>query len=428
MRLDKSGSLVMCLCAGAACSVAVAGQEPAMVIDPGVAQGVHRVYLYYNMATGERIATLPGRPGQPGPRSAGSESEPVWLSLTGDLCHDAGVGYTTSFFFAFEDGASSVIDWGDVAKDTVVDCVHIGWITSYADSDSNSDGFGDGVVGLGAQWTIYDAYNGRAIDSSTRLPLLSFLFTDLPGNVFGDGAFTSYSVDIDLESSFTSDVSFEIGDSDGDLQGAAFGNTDVDTDGDGIGDGVSVSNADRNHDGLPDSDLDGDGLFDWAYEVRYFAPGSTDFDGDGAPDGDPSAEGLFGMVLASPEGTLVDHGDGSWGWDIDTTAPGAGFGSEDMFVIDGLRTNFGGFSCSPGDSGQYTPRADIAMGLYSRSNGECCPADLNCDGHVDLFELIEYVHCGPGGDPILCDYNGDGVVNYFDISDLLRDLRDAGCF
>ncbi len=422
MEMCRNCALVMGLCAGAACSCA-GGAEPAMVIDPGMAVGAHRVYLYFNMATGERIATL--APDQV-PENAGGDSEPVWLSLTGDLCHDAGMGYTTSFYFGFSDGASSVVDWGDVAQDTVVDCVHIDWVTSYADTDSDHDGFGDGVEGLGARWTFYDAYNGRTIDRSTRLELISFVFTDLPGDISG-GALTHYSADIDLTGTFSTDLTFEIGDSDGDLQGASYGNTDVDTDGDGVGDGVSVSNADRNYDGLPDSDLDSDGLFDWAYGVEYFPPGSTDFDGDGAPDGDPNAVGVFGTGLASPEGTLVDFSGGNWAWDIDTGVAGAGTGSEDAFVIDGLRTNYGGFSCSPDDEGRYTPRADIAMGLYARTAGDCCPADLNCDGHLDFFELIEYVHCGPGNDPILCDYNGDGSADYFDVSDLLRDLRDDGC-
>ena len=56
----------------------------------------------------------------------------------------------------------------------------------------------------------------------------------------------------------------------------------------------------------------------------------------------------------------------------------------------------------------------------STAAAECCPADLNGDGVVNVFDLLELLNTwGPcPGCP--ADLNGDGVVNVFDLLELLN--------
>lgn len=427
-------------------------------LSPSQGNVVKAAHIYFNIATGERIITVLGDN-----QTAGADngvSCPIWSSIVADGCSDA--GYTTTWFFGVDNNAGTTslatditnLDMGDVALDTVVDCVHLDWVTAHVDTDADSDGIGDGVEGLGGEWTYWDADNGRTADKSTRLPIINFILGDLPGNIFGAGSLTGYTADIDLAGAFTgSDLTFEIGDSDGDLQGASFGNNNVDTNSDGIGDGVSVAAADRNFDGLPDSDLDGDGLFDWAWTVRFSQPGTRDLDGDGVIDGDIADSMLtIGISFGSGAGTSVDNGDATWNWDADTTAVDGATGQEDAFAIyappfgggdgDILHAGFfwfGGYACEgvpvdeiDPDTGMlglgWNPLAAFEHQIFGPS-GVCpdagCDADLTDDGSLNFFDVSLFLSLFGDEDP-LADFTDDGSWNFFDVSEFLSQYA-AGC-
>ncbi|MDF1808864.1 MAG: GC-type dockerin domain-anchored protein [Phycisphaerales bacterium] len=444
--MKAKSALSLALAAGIA-STAAASNTPT-TLSPSNGTVKEAAHIYFNIATGEKVVTLIGD-SQTAP--AGTVSAPIWSSINQNVCVDTGI-HTTEYFFGVDDNSDTSmggphtslatavtnIDYGDIALDTLVDMVHIDWVVAHPDTDTDSDGLGDGVVGLAGQWTYFDADNGRQLNVSTRIPLVSFTFLDLPGNVFAADELTGYTADIDLAATFSSSLTFELGDSDGDLQGAAAGSNDVDTDSDGIGDGVSVANADRDFDSLPDSDLDGDGLFDWSWGVRFYQPG-TDSDGDGIADGDPAdSMQTIGIGFAAPDGTAVDNGDGTWMWDIDTSTPDAGTGIEDRFALYAAPdTNgdiiyaggfwFGGMECDSAplpDGPGYTPHASFEHQLFGPSDAACLP-DYNGDGSLNFFDISTFLGLFSAMDPS-ADYNGDGSFNFFDISAFLGDFA-AGC-
>ncbi len=419
MKSVESTVCLICLCAG---SVFGSSGSPT-TLSPTNGRVVDVAHIYFNIATGERVVTLLGD-GQTTPADTGTGG-PIWSSLVGNTCAEQ--GFTTSFFFGLDNNAGTTpfatgmtaLDFGDIETDTVVDCVRIEWVTAHEDTDSDSDGVGDGVVGLAGEWTYWDGENGRS-DRCDRFALISFRLTDLPGTPFGDGTPAGYSADIDLVGSFSSSMTFELGDTDSDSQGAAFY-----TPGYWLGD--------HDFDGQPDTDFDGDGLFDWGWSVRFFQPGTADHDGDGVIDGDiADSMRTIGIRFGSPEGEAIDNGDGTWTWEIDTLPLDAGTGSEDAFAMyDGYAYVgffwFGGFSCTPDLGGQYTPRADFRAQLFgpSGSGPICCPADMNCDGTLNFFDISEFLAFFAAGD-MQADINGDGTLNFFDIS-LFLAMFSAGC-
>lgn len=396
-------------------------------------------HIYYNLVTGEQVVTLE-RAGQTAAADTG-DSMPIWSTRAPypDCIQDA-VG-STGFFFAFNDpnGTTAVsqavelLQAGDIEKDTVVDCLAINWVTAIPDEWANGTDSSSGVVGVeefAAQWTVWDADDARVINSSTRLPLIQFLFFNLPGNTpdnVAAGALTGWSASVDLVGFGTAtDLSFEIGDSDGDCQTAAFCNNDVDTNSDGIGDGVSVSNADRDFDGMPDSDLDGDGLFDWSWSIRTFLPGTgNDFDSDSDSGVLPASDqDTIGIQLGWPAGLDVTPGGGL---DFDDSVPAAATGADGLFLAsDGVgfsgAYSFGDFAC-PDVGEAYVPPSVFAFELLARGDDTgLCPGDLNGDGVLDFFDVSEFLQDWQGGG----DYNGDGQTDFFDVSSFLQDFN-AGC-
>ncbi len=424
-------ALVLIVSSGALCGV-VYGDEPRAKPLGTVGQIVDVAHIYYHVASGERVITLAENDVGLGESDPFEPSGPIWSSLANVPCPAVDDG--GDLFFVVDDNSPGgmtgfeVLDFGDIALDSVVDMVHINWITGHNDVDANNDGFGDGVPGLGGQWTYWDADNGRATDSSTRLPLISILFVDLPGNIFGDGFVAGYTADIDLRSILPEDsLTFEIGDSDG-VSIATYFHNDVDTDGDGIGDGVSIANADRNFDGLPDSDLDGDGLFDWAWSVRFYQPGTADLDGDGVIDGDfADSQKPIGISFGRPVGIWVEQPDDSWSWEMPIPAPDDyGYGAEDAFAtyFDGIYAGFyhGSFSCTPDG---FTPMAQFRAQLIGPGGVGCCLADINCDGELNFFDISRFLSLFAAEEP-QADFTGDGEFNFFDISEFLAAFS-AGC-
>ncbi len=435
MKNASSSALILVLSAGVVCGVA-RGEDSPSQLPVARGQVVQVAHIYYHVASGERVITLAGDDSLPDQAdSAGADwsSGPIWSVMSDDPCPAVSDG--GSPFFVVDDNSPGgmtgfeVLDFGDIALDSVVDMVHIEWITGHNDTDEDSDGIGDGVVGLGGQWTYWDADNGRAINVSTRLPLISVLFANLPGNIFGDGFFAGYTADIDLRSILPEDsLTFEIGDSDG-VSTATYFHNDVDTDGDGIGDGVSIANADRDFDGLPDSDLDGDGLFDWGWSVRFYQPGTADLDGDGVIDGDfADSQKPIGVSFARPAGVWVEQGNGSWTWEMPIPAPGDyGYGAEEGVALyfDGLHAGmlFGILSCT---SEGFTPLGQFRAQLVGPGGGSgCCPVDINCDGELNFFDISKFLELFAAGD-LQADFTGDGKLNFFDISAFLSAFN-TGC-
>lgn len=432
-------SLSVIACAGLACLPTQGAED----FGPGMRSGQvqNRAHIYMNLATGERIVTSLND-GQTRPADTGT-SVPLWSSGVQAVCSGDG-GFTTEFFFSIWSSqsseyaeASALLDHGDIATDTVVDCFQVNWVVAHPDTDTDLDSIGDGVEGLAGEWSIWDADNGRAENQSTRLPLITVRFNDLPGNVASPGFLSGYTLNVDLVGGFPGeDLSFEIGDSDGDCQTGAYCNSSVD-----YGDGSfgPIAGGDRDQDGLPDSDLDADGLFDWAWSVRFFQPGTIDTDGDGVIDGVPAPTGsdVIGVSFGAPVGSAVDNGDGTWTWDIDTSVAAAGTGQEDHAAIyepigSGGElihtTDIGGnFSCdgvpiSQGGAG-YTPPAMFSFVLYGPACcGSSCAADLNNDGLLNFFDVSLFLQDYNAGG----DYNGDGSTSFFDVSAFLQDYN-AGC-
>ncbi|MBL4882958.1 MAG: hypothetical protein JKY95_00295 [Planctomycetaceae bacterium] len=462
--MKAKSALTVALAAGIASTAAASNTPTTLSANNG--KVVQVAHIYYNVASGEKIITLIGDGQTAGAQD--DDSGPVWAAVNGNTCSEE--GYTTSYFFGIDDNSDTSLggpatslstnitnlDYGDIAIDTLVDCLHFSWVTDHIDVDADTDGIGDGVVGLSGEWTIFDCDNGRELDRSTRLPIISILLTDLPGDISGTNdpddpanTFAGYTLDLDLTaSSLTSNLMFEIGDSDGDLQGAAFGNNDVDINSDGIGDGFSIADSsidpatgfpfvDRNFDGLADADLDGDTYFDWSWGLRFYQPGTGDSNGDGvidALDGDiADSHRLIGVGFGAPEGTATSPDGGvTWAWEIDPAIQGAGFGSEDRFaqyfppngagdiVYEGGYF-FGGFACA---GVNYTPYSSFEFGLYGPVENPCV-ADMNGDGVLNFFDISAFLGFFSAGD-LTADINGDGVLNFFDISAFLG-LFAAGC-
>lgn len=423
---ENAMMLLVLASVGTSGGLAMASGPVALGVSNAPVQDI--AHIYFNLATGERVVSLVNAQQTAGADTGNSVS--VWSTrgLLPDCVTDA--GYTNSFFFAVDDpGTSSLstgvtlLDYGDIEKDTVVDCVSINWVVAHPDVDSNFDSIGDGVEELAGEWTVWDAENGRAINASTRLPLVNFLFFNLPGNIASPGFLSGYSADVDLVGfGSASDLSFEIGDSDGDCQSAAFCNNDIYND----GSNVSVSNADRDFDSLPDSDLDGDGLFDFGWTVRFYQPGiGNDFDSDldtgsAAPTSADTIGITFGFpVGGSAMGNVID---------IDPGVSNAGTGAEDRFALfapDGSYAggfNFGGFQCPDIDT-PFIPAAVFAFEMWGPgSDIDECPADLNGDGLLDFFDVSMFLGDFSAGG----DYNGDGNTDFFDVSEFLMDYN-AGC-
>jgi hypothetical protein len=413
--------------------------EPASNVVPEEQAG----YYYINLGTGEKIFTAAG---QVVPR--GATSAEVWIADNRLPCAAFGQTGGSSGLIDDADGTgagalgSTVLHWGDIPQDTVIDAVEVRWSTRHIDVDADGDGSGDGVVGFGCQWSWFDGDNGFN-SCLTRTPLVSFTLFNLPGRtaVPPGTALSVYTAVVDLGADFDDSLTFEIGDSDGDTQGAAVHN-------------AFYALGDLDFDGVPDGDLDGDGLADFSYAQRYFQPGTTDFDGDGQPDGDPAAVADCGNSLVAPTGTAIPDPADPTGvdWIIDPVAPlPAGQGIEDRFDRftdinnDGLWEPFGtffygGFSCDedgdgvPGGNAANTRSfAQMWHIMYGPGGAQPCLPDLfpagAPDGVLNFFDISRFISLYNAQDPIADFFpsgGGDGVFNFFDISAFVS-AYNAGC-
>ncbi|MFK7758412.1 MAG: GC-type dockerin domain-anchored protein [Phycisphaerales bacterium] len=418
------------LAAGAAEPIALE-TTPSQIRDAG--------HLYFNIATGEQIFT-PVSVGDAQQGASGTEGTEIWIVGAGG-CEDPGPT-TSSSFYALDrtsgtssgDWSPALLDWGDIASDTVVDCVQVHWITDHADTDTNSDGNPDGVEGFGATWTFWDGMNGRSPQlESIATPIIDFTFFNLPGEYPPDSATVAfYTAVIDLAGSFGDSLVFEIGDTDSDLQGASLHNARMDL-------------RDNDLDSIPDIDPDGDGFADWGWSIDFFQPGTVDFDnadGDSDPstglDGDIAALAVAGLSPGYPEPGIAVFDDVAEEWSWVTTGPTAG-SNEDLF---GLITFsgyegpfwFGGFNCDP-----VVPLADFLITLYGPLCSGCgsCPADLagnfdgSPDGQLNFSDISAFLSLYSAG-ILRVDFAGnvdgtpDGILNFSDVSAYLG-LFSQGC-
>lgn len=421
------GSLICC--AGVAAGV---DETPVTLDISRVGASEHVTHIYYNLASGERVVTL--APDSQTSGASGDDSRLIW-STSGAMSCAPG---SSSFYFAVDDPGSTslstgitILETADVPLDTVVDCVSLSWVTTHADTDSNSDGVGDGVEGLAAQWGYFEPDNGESGNYCNRLPIVYFTLTDLPGSTLGSGLVAGYQIDVDLAGGLDHDLTFEIGDSDGDCQTAANCNSSVFNS--STGDFGPVALGDRDFDSRPDTDLDGDGLYDFSWRVRFIQPGTEDLDGDGQIDGVPAPtdEDMIGLMLGMPKGAIFNS-EGDWEGEVDYSVPGAGTGAEDRFVmflgLDGIRLGsgwFGGHDCDQNPDGTpgFTPAAVFQHAIYGPSGGGGgCRADINGDGQLNFFDVSSFLSQYSAG----ADYNGDGQADFFDVSSFLSDFN-AGC-
>ncbi len=392
----------------------------------GTMPGERVAHIYYNVATGERVATLLGD----GVSPRGTDSPEVWIADNTLLCAAFGqtepiAGVMDSPFSYSYTGPQMYLDWGDIPSDTVVDCVGVTWSSQVRDADLNGDGVGDGVEGFGATWAWYDGENG--FDSAaTRKEILSITLRDLPGQVeppSGPDAFATYEATIDLAPGAGPSLAFEIGDTDSvNGAGTPFFNP-----------GGAL-------------DLDFDGLADFGYSLQYTQPGTVDFDGDGAVDGDRADRGLTGWTLVAGNGGLSPDGNT---YLPETEVPGA-LGIEDAFDVlafaydsENVGTFFySGFGCDldgngvfePGDNSN--PYAQFYMKLYGGVCGTCeplCPADIfpagDPDGVLNFFDISAYIDLFVDEDPranIVASDIADFTIDFFDLSAYLA-LFNTGC-
>jgi hypothetical protein len=404
------------------------------VAPKGVASGARVMgHIYVNVATGEKIAT--GMSAAP----RGTLPPEVWVSDNDVPCADVnstGV-YDIGFVGVHDDPADTTdtafnatyLNWGDIAADSVVDTIQVTTYCDHPDVDADSDGLADGVEGLACTWTFVDGDNGFN-SCTTRLGLVALTLTTIPGNL-DPSLIEGYIYTLDLAGDFSEDISFEIGDSDGDLQGAAVHN--------------AFANA---GDAL---DLDVDGLADFAYGIRYTQPGVEDFDGDGNPDGDPTNVAVTYSSLSAPRMDVAV--DPPLAFTIDPISAG----NEDAFdiivgpYVDGVGVHFGtfwygGFTCDDNANGvyegnvnsaganDYNPYASFFMAMYAGDvQPPVCRADLfpvaTPDGTLNFFDLSTFLGYFNSQNPIADFFPvaaGDGLFNFFDISTYISEFN-AGC-
>ena len=412
----KTQSIITIIASSGIAAAAAASSPESTEFETGALR--HAGHIYFNIATGERLLTPIDTADEQA--AASGDAEPIWI-VSGPATGCDDMGFSTSIFFGldyftanYQEPVSPILfDWGDIPSDTVVDCVHIHWITDHADTDTDSDSFADAAIGFGATWTFWDGMNGRAPQVfSTALPIVELTF-QLPGEYPSDTATVAfYTADIDLSGSFGVPMNFEIGDTDSDPQGAALFNPRMDL-------------QDNDFDSIPDLDIDQDGLADWGWSLDYHQPGTYDFDnadGDSDPmtgvDGDINEFALAGVNfgLPQPGQAVFDPDSGTWSW---VTDPGAA-NVEDVAAlqfIDNLNPGyfifwFEGFSCDP-----YQPFASFEMILYQQSNG--CAADVNDDGDLNFLDVSFFINQQ-------IDYNEDMSFNFLDVSAFLADFA-TGC-
>jgi hypothetical protein len=442
----RTATIVAALAAAAGSPLALADRQP-QTAPHGTRSDARVVgHIYFNAATGERVGLRVGD----GLRGFGSSDE-IWMNDNDLPCADIDPALYTQAPVAIVDDPSYTggigllfLDWADVPPDTVIDCVQLATFADHQDTDADGDGIADGVHGLASTWSWYEADNG--FNACFRQALISITLLDLPGNTDPGAGVEGYVYTIDLADFLgdgSTDLSFEIGDSDGDPQSAAVHNP-------------FIWLEDIDSDGEPDGDIDADGRMDFSYAQQYHQPGTRDFDGDGQPDGDPDTLARTYMRISAPRGSVAPTPPTTF--TIDDSFPGGSVGQEDAFDIfseDALgfwqfagTFWWGGFTCDRDGDGvfegddngstngpdDYRPHGSFFIGMFG-PGGDAgpCPADLfpplAPDGVINFFDydyFFDYFAAGDSRADLYPFGRPDGQINFFDIYAFM-DYAINGC-
>ena len=296
-----------------------------------------------------------------GPGAVRGLFNPVWVNEQYDQC-----GCGEWFFQPLRDTAAGEdtwwMDWGDIQPNSVIDTMTFLYATDVYDADEQGeDGFEYDI-------SFFDGVDTAEIEAGL-VPYLVYSITGIPGSASG---LAGWLITIDVSGG----GEFEIGDTDG-----------IDDSGNGFNSG-----------GLG-ADVDGDSLADFAYGYNFRHPAGIE-------------SGVSGPALAGPDPRATG--------DVDLSAVflNQNWSDFDSFV------NYGGHDCTPGCNLAWTPWASMWAGFYGQDN-TCCPADLQCDGLLDFFDIQLYLQWFAAEDP-RADMNQDGVLDFFDVQIYLG-MFSAGC-
>jgi cytochrome c peroxidase len=118
---------------------------------------------------------------------------------------------------------------------------------------------------------------------------------------------------------------------------------------------------------------------------------------------------------------------------LDGTGSGEGYGTmrypiPDIVGLDTQTRYMQWVVADPNAPGGLSASPVAQLVYFCSMNGICidnCPADLNGDGALDFFDVSAFLSAyGLGG--IAADFNGDGLINFFDVSAFLT-AYNAGC-
>lgn len=142
------------------------------------------------------------------------------------------------------------------------------------------------------------------------------------------------------------------------------------------------------------------------------------------PDGSVLVSGILsaptgrtrGLVRIAPDGTGTLVLRTSRG--VDVFGDGSDIRTLSSFTLGEGITDAGGFALEA----RFT---DGSRGLFTLEFENACPADLDGDGQLTLFDFLEFQNLFDTGDP-LADFDGDGDLTLFDFLEF-QDQFDAGC-
>lgn len=404
-----------CLTSG----IAMGAETPELQVSNKTMKAWPVANIYYNLKTGERIATPYGVQQR-------NVSSPKWIANNTDPCGTGGTVGIIDNPDADGDGLGDIVfggvptvcataavpcegTWnlwfGDIEADCVVDCVVIAYGIIAPDTDTDLDSIGDGIVDYDLIVTWSDNDPGFGADfpgPSGRSCIFDLTLTDIPGALPGlpPGFVAVYTLTLDFASLAPSLV-FELGDSD-----------NVDDAGTGISGGAIY--------GSPTfADRDGDGLNDFSFGIRF------DQSALPVPGAGPGAtKGANGALMVAPVGCTFAP------CPTPTDPPGTQLDAVDVYtsgpscpptITTYVGTFFfGGFSCGTG-----TPNSQSFLEMYGGGGcpevpaGACSVADLALPvGELNFDDVVAFlVSFGASGcgsdlaDPI-GEWNFDDVVAF----------------
>ncbi len=386
-------------------------------------------HIYYNPATGERVVT----PFESRPRNA---SAALWLNNNTDPCATGGTVGVIDDPDLDGDGNGDLFGgacvggtfpcegtwnnfWGDIAFNSVVDCLVVAYGISAPDLDNDLDSIGDGIVGYDMAITFSDNDNGFGADFlglSGRSCILDLTIPSIAGAVgaLPPGFSAVYILTLDFASAQPSLV-FELGDNDG-VDDAGTGNS-----------GAALYAGNPNTSG---QDIDSDGLADFSFAFRF---DQSTLGTDGTPG---ASKGVNGFIAAAPKlgnpGDLpADPADATGlfdATDIYSTGPQCTGASAGSPVYIGTFF-FGGFTCAPGAE---TPHSSAWIELYGGESttcpdvpaGACNEADLAAPvGTLDFSDVIAFLTAFGSS---TCGADIADPIGTWDFSDVIAFLTAFG--